>query len=714
MRGTDQRGMALLSVLVVILVLALLGGLVLYLAGQESQLSTVRYRAAQSLNIAEGGAWAARAALMALMNADPTDATVVDPSLDGTTMQSWWAGGNPGNQQPFKFLDYLITDNERLSVNAVAADDWVALRVNWSRPSARLKLEFLGKGSGTPPADPLALGSVPSNPLGEGGYRAVVVLVKRAVPDDSCAGGLPCFIHRTGPDQYQVHLEYRVVSDGQVDPQFRRRVTLRGNFNVVLGNTSFAQWALFTHVHLTPDDRDIWFTSRTSFDGPVHTNGEFRFAFFPKFGTPDAQTPCDPARIAATRLTSTSQYAWFNNGGSPRRLQANENVVGTTRVDAPVLPDCTPGNVSDDSDNPAAQFTRGFDADPSTPQIDPITVPPNSYNQKGISIGRDPADVSTVTNRQIRQAVPELPDNNSSVPSGVYVPVADANGNGRSDDGEALAGGIFVQGDLARLTLSACGPDRDGDGDPDLACYTFVHSTGQTVTVTVDRQNNRTTVTNSDWDPNTPGNQSGTRTFVGVPKGYQGPGYPNATLIYVEGNVGSSGDGLSGTVEEKEQVTIAASGRIDIVGHVRYERPPNVTDPLDNPLNVLGLYSASRDIRIRRTAPADLVLHAVLMAGQPGVNDGYRSVVFVENYDSIPCRGAVHLIGGLIEEYYGAFGTFDPTTGNCRSGYGREFRWDRRMGRGFSPPYFPTTTIPALQAQELAGVKPQWREGSPP
>lgn len=42
-KGKGQAGMALLSVLVVILVLSLLGGLVLYLSGQESQLSTVRY-----------------------------------------------------------------------------------------------------------------------------------------------------------------------------------------------------------------------------------------------------------------------------------------------------------------------------------------------------------------------------------------------------------------------------------------------------------------------------------------------------------------------------------------------------------------------------------------------------------------------------------------------------------------------------------------------
>lgn len=374
------------------------------------------------------------------------------------------------------------------------------------------------------------------------------------------------------------------------------------------------------------------------------------------------------------------------------------------------MPDCTPDDVSDDHDNPPAQFIRGFDADPRDPDIDPITLPPNSYNQKGISIGRDPTDTSPVSNRQIREAVPELRDDGSAVPDGIYVPVVDGNRNGASDNQEPLAGGIFVQGSLRSLTFRPCGPDRNGDGNPDLACYEFVHSNGQTVTVQVDRQNNQTTVTNSDWDPETPDNQGGTRVFQGVPKGFQGLGYANATLIYVEGDIG----GLRGTVEEKEQVTVAASGRIDIENHVRYERPPNPFDPRDNPLNVLGLYSANRDIRIRSTAPPDLVLHAVLMAGQPGVNDGYRSSVFVENYDRISCRGAVHLLGGMIREYAGAFGVFDPSTGNCRSGYSAKVRYDRRMGRGFSPPYFPTTTIPALQSQGLAGRRPDWREGSVP
>jgi Tfp pilus assembly protein PilX len=708
-RLREESGMALLAVLVVILVLSLLGGLVLHLSGQEQHLSTVRYRAAQSLNIAEGGAWAARAALMALVNADPQDAAVLEGSVTPGVVLGWYAGGNAAAQAPLAWLNHVVVDGGRIqpAVGATAADGWVALRVNWALASRRLKLEFLARGSGEPPEDVMGLGPVPANALGEGSYRAVVVLSRRLERHGSCAGGGACYVHRTGPLQYEVPLDYRIVSDGHVDPQFRRRVVLRGSFRVVLGGSSFAQWALFTHVHTTPQGGAIWFTSRTSFDGPVHTNGEFRFAYFPKFGTPDVGNPCDPGRIGATTLTSTSRYAWFNNGGSPVRLQADENVDRRgRRIDAPVLPDCTPGDVSDDHDNPAAQFTRGFDADPSTPQIDPIVVPPNSFNQKGISVGRDPADTSPVTNLQVRRSVPELRDSSSSVPSGIYVPAADSDGDCITEDGDRMLGGIYVQGNLTSLTF---GVSPDGN----LAVYTF-RMGSRTVTVTVDRARNTTTVQDTSW----PGRESGSGLGCPDEGTSAGPrtvtlqGVPNG-VIYVEGDIGrpNSTDGLSGTLEEKEQVTVVASGTVYISGHIQYERPPDPYDPGSNPQNLLGVYSSGRDIVISRNAPADLVLHGVFMAGQPGVEDGYNSSVRVEAYDSISCRGAVRLLGGLVEEYYGPFGTFSAATGQCQTGYGREFVYDRRMGRGFSPPFFPTTTLPMLRSAGLAGSRPEWREG---
>jgi hypothetical protein len=551
----------------------------------------------------------------------------------------------------------------------------------------------------------------PGNPLGRGVYRATLVVCKRlAVHPTDPVDPTPRYIQLLGANTYQFFYSYVIVSDGEVAPQSRRRVILSGDFSVRVAPDTFAAYALFTHVHGlpgggggTPVGGAIWFTSRTSFDGPVHTNGEFRFAFFPKFS--DRVTSAGCTNAACTN--SDRDFAWFNNSGNNRHLPSNENVVGGVRRDAPVRFDNTPGNVNDDNDNAPANFTRG---------VDPITVPSNSYSQRAISIGHDPVDTAGPNgwtpgqwNQAIRQVIPELADNSGAVPNAIYVPVTDANANGISDPGEVLAGGIYVQGDLTSLTLSTSGPTGD------LATYTFVQGS-QTVSVTVDRTAQTTTVTSTCWNPPVC-NQSGGRTFDGVPKGWQGGPGQNDTMIYVQGNVGNSSGttGLSGTLEEKEQTTLTASGRVNITGHLRYEDPPNAADPTDNPLNILGVYSASNDIRITTAAPNDLVVHAVLMAGQPGVSDGYNSSVYVQNYDSGPPRGAVRMIGGVIEEYYGAFGQFDSQTGDPVHGYGRDFTWDRRVARGIVPPYFPTTGRFGFDnaAPTLAGHRPVWREAAP-
>ncbi len=661
MGGADQRGFVMMALITMIFVVGLVGALVLHLVGKEQALGAVRVRGLESRYIAEGGGFATRAALMVLMGDNPVGTTTVDPSLTGATLANWYAAGVMGNQNAFAILDYLVLDGQQYTLGATAATNAVTFQTNWALPQLHRKLQV--------PA-----GGPPPNALATGSYAAEVTITRRATAHASCAPS-PCYVHQLNPDEYEFFYSYLVTSDGASPPRARRRVTLAGDFSVRVQRQSFAQFALFTHVHLTPTNSPIWFTSRGSFDGPVHTNGQFRFAFFPKF---------------SDTLTSVSGTAWFNNLGNPVQLAANENVVGGVRRDAPVVFDATPLNINDDNDNGPANFTRGVAA---------IPMPTNPYSQKGVSVGRNPANVSPVTNLEIRQVIPELADNNNAVPNGIYVPVTDSNGNGVSNAGEPMAGGIYVQGSLTSLTFSLGGPTNN------LGVYTLVAG-GQTVTVTVDRAAGTTSVTNTSW----PAPQ--TRAFSGAPKGWQGAGNANATIVYVEGGINS----LSGTLEEKEQATIATSGRIDITNNLQYEDPPDVTDPNDNPLNVLGLYAANNDIRITSAAPNDLILHGVLMSGSPPPADALNSSVNVQNYNSGSPRGTVNLIGGIIEEYYGAFGTFDPATGATLTGYGRNFRYDRRMSRGFSPPYFPTTNLYQLAqgSEPLAGVRPSWREATPP
>ncbi len=690
----SQRGMALAAVLTVILILSLLGGLILYLSGKEIGLSAVRVLGAQGMYIAEGGAYSARAALMALMNADPIGATTLDGSLDGTTLHTWYAGGDPALQNAFGIFNFLVLDGVRYVLAATSATESLAFHVNWGVPQPHRKLVA-------------AAGAPPSNALGEGSYTATVTVRRRLGPHPTDASQPLRYIQRVWvPDKtdyvYEFFYSYEVVADGRVNPQARRRIGLRGDYSLVASRLSFAEYALFTHVHTGPAGEALWFANMSFYDGPVHTNGEFRFAYFPKFGTPDYNVPCRDANASTTRLTSAGTHAHFFNRGSAVRLAANENVDSRgNRVDAPVVPDCDT-NFSNDHDNPPANFTRG---------VPVIPLPSNPYSQQGVSIGRDPADTTLVSNSQIRQAVPELANNSDPVPAGIYVPVTDTNADGVSNAGEPMRGGIYVQGNLDSLTLGmthstaspgACSLPAGTPGG--CAVYTLVQG-GQTVTVVVDRATQRTTVTNTSWPV-----ASRTRTFEGVPKGWQGPGQSSAAVVFVAGNIAS----LHGTLEEKEQTTIAGSGRIDITNHILYEVPPRVHDPNHNPLNVLGIYSANNDIRFvtnpNDPSTRDLDIHGVLMAGNLG--DGFNSRIFNSTWNEPPNRGYIRLIGGMIEEYLGVFGVMNAA-GQLVRGYGSDFLYDRRMSRGFMPPYFPTIDRYHVNAVNLAGRRPTWREGSP-
>lgn len=137
------------------------------------------------------------------------------------------------------------------------------------------------------------------------------------------------------------------------------------------------------------------------------------------------------------------------------------------------------------------------------------------------------------------------------------------------------------------------------------------------------------------------------------------------------------------------KITATAQQNINIAGDLTLSDQP--CHPLDTackaakpeaPSNVLGIYTQQGDVSITKEAPNDLNIHAMLMSSQGEVKvDGY-------NFGSP--RGDVNLIGGLVENWYGAFGTFNSGTRQQSTGFGRNFSHDRRFeDPGFTPPFFP-------------------------
>jgi hypothetical protein len=87
----------------------------------------------------------------------------------------------------------------------------------------------------------------------------------------------------------------------------------------------------------------------------------------------------------------------------------------------------------------------------------------------------------------------------------------------------------------------------------------------------------------------------------------------------------------------------------------------------------------------------------------------HNGVFTVDNYNSGVCRGTATLLGGVITDFYGAFGTF---SGSSRTGYGRDFIYDSRVLEGISPPYFPymSNYTSNIDPPNVFRTRTSWRE----
>jgi hypothetical protein len=274
---------------------------------------------------------------------------------------------------------------------------------------------------------------------------------------------------------------------------------------------------------------------------------------------------------------------------------------------------------------------------------DEVPLPGNSYSQERAALGLSATDTTAIANSVIRSQLGLDPTDPSPPPEGIYIP----------NDSVSVTGGIYVVGDLDDMT-----PSIDADG---FQNYTMTDENGVTKTIVLDKKNHKTKIY-----------EAGDSTvYTGLPRG----------MIYSTGTISSLGgpsrvaDNVPAAIEEATQVTIAAEGDINLERDLAYES-------YENENCVLGVYSAGGDVVITTSAPDDLIVDAFVMASGP------QGAFRVDRYDRYSPRGAVHLRGGVVQRYYGAFGTFSGSSHS--TGYGRDFRYDRR---GISPPYYPLTNI---------------------
>jgi hypothetical protein len=407
---------------------------------------------------------------------------------------------------------------------------------------------------------------------------------------------------------------YTITSTGQHGGQGVRRVQSQGLLRVSASRGTFADYLLFTHSHLTPSGGAIWFTSSGSFDGRVHTNSQFRFAYQPTF---------------MDLVTSVHNKAWYYNHGNPKELASDHN--GT--IDVP-------------------RFFGGFQR--SAPVIN---LPPNSYGQQNAALGLSPAITTPPTNSQINTQL-GLGSGSSPPPNGIYIP----------HTGGTVIGGIYIQGSLSEALMRVDGSGRQ----------VYELEQGSTEhTITVDPAANQTIV------------DDGTSTviYTGIPREVM---YTNGAISDLRGPNRVSGVPPP-ALADGQGLLVAATGDIVIERDITYK-------DFHDGHSVLGIYSSAGSVRIGTSAPNNMSLDAFVMA------TGTSGSFTVDNYGSGSPRGTFHLRGGMVSTYYGAFYTFD-FAGNLKTGYARDFHYDRR---GLVPPYFPTTN--RFVADEPAARTMVWKE----
>lgn len=516
--------------------------------------------------------------------------------------------------------------------------------VNATYPTAASVMNALSVGSGSvagtlqPQIDALVCGQSFQPTSGGSGTLSIYVT------DQACGQPLPSGVtlpaghfvagqprNGSGGSTEQTYaLPFVLVADGTVGG-YHRNVVIQGEYDFTVGRPSFAKYALFTNVHELPNNGgNVWFTDNTLFDGPVHTNQYFRFYHKPWFGGEVTSAGCS---------------------------------------------------------NPAATSCNG----------NPTRIGADFYGQGFVN---DPGPSPSFTNRYGTQA-PEL---TAGVDwSSAYVQLPQQSNDQAN---AAQTAGLYVNNNLQSLTMWAADAsgapltkDASGNWSP-AASYQYI----QTCTST----RSSSCIVYRYGSDNVLYQQKNNGTWSVAQTDFNGVIYANGSIQQFTGpsrTPPSSTDPADAppALASFAQVTVASEGTTRITGDLSYEDQPctgelhrdtsgQVVQPSCtnlNAQNVLGVYAQSGNVLIGNAngnssynAPQNVRIDGVLMSA--------TGTVSVENYAYGSARGSVHLLGGVIEYNYGAFGTFNPNTGLDVSGYSRKFSYDQRMAKGLAPPHFPT------------------------
>ncbi len=431
-----------------------------------------------------------------------------------------------------------------------------------------------------------------------------------------------------------------------------RTLAIQGEFQFSLARTQLAKYGLFTNFHQNMANSSIWFTNRTLFDGPVHTNQHYRFAGNAWFGENITSAGCSTINMTLANpcVTKTPGAYFGQNTSFKAGSQIPTNPITVNGITARV--------------QGSADWNAGY-----------VKLPTVSTMQKFAAQGFK-ADGITVADDQ----------------------------------------GLYLNQNLYSLKLWAGNENRSplsksgSNWSPSPAPYQYIQACTTSATACTIYRYNEDSDGNKIFCTYIPASNTYSNCYPSN-KPFNGMIYVNGKIDRLTGPARTTSSSTNPNdappaLAPFAQITIASLNQTRITGDLKYQDAPctgyptesnNLVTPANcNNLtakNILGIYADDEKVLIGNqnsdstlNAPQNIAINAVVMSG--------AKEVAVENHDQGGDKGYVNLLGGIIENYYGAFGTFSGDTPT--NGYGRRFTYDRRLRNGMAPPFFPTSDTPEL------------------
>lgn len=278
MKMNNQNGAALLMSLFFVVVLIGIQAAFVFNVVHESQMARIEREQTKTFYASQGGIQAALEELNELINTDLKN-TIASASPSGVINT---AKSKVSSSDGIGWLVYAVRNN---NVAQLSQNGEEALYT--------------------------ATGTIDGNT-----YNYNIIFAENGDPHLMTGSGQCPGYSGTSANAWEFPYIFRIESTATSGSISSKLVT-NGDFTVCLQPDNFAKFALFTNRQQMPSGTNVWFTDKTNFNGPVHTNDRFNFAFNPS-GTFD------------DLITQYQQTARFYNNNNPLLLNANNN--GNTDV----------------------------------------------------------------------------------------------------------------------------------------------------------------------------------------------------------------------------------------------------------------------------------------------------------------------------------------------------------------------------------------------